>query len=192
MMGFDNSTLARDLAICNLVQTIRSTKTAEGFGSNYGAAGSHSVDRTEPPQAARVLATLYDKYNASYADAGGPGLNWLVELVLQDLLESAHKRPVLACNSWIVFPERLRVTTVGTTGSSRRACFRRQSCRAARWVRALGLDRTLLLGITITVSTHAFLQSPVMDGMELLPTDCLCVSSARSDRRRKNGERLGQ
>ena len=87
MMGLDNSSRARDLAICNLVQTIRSTKTAEGFGSNYGAAGSHSVDRTEPPQAARVLATLYDKYNASYSDAGGPGLDWVVELVFQDLLD---------------------------------------------------------------------------------------------------------
>lgn len=67
---------------------MRSTKTAEGFGSNYGAAGSKSVDRTEPPQAARVLVALYDKYNATYQDATGSiGLNWLIALMFQDLLE---------------------------------------------------------------------------------------------------------
>ena len=69
------------------MQTVKSTKTAEGFGSNYGAAGSKSVDRTEPPQAARVLTVLYEKFNATYQDASGDGLNWLVELMFQDLLE---------------------------------------------------------------------------------------------------------
>ena len=88
MMGLDNSSTARDVAICNFIQTVRSTKTAEGFGSNYGAAGSKSVDRTEPPQAARVLSVLYDKFNATYEDNYGAGLDWLVELVFQDLLES--------------------------------------------------------------------------------------------------------
>ena len=73
------------------MQTVRSTKTAEGFGSNYGAAGSKSVDRTEPPQAARVLVALYDKYNATYTDTtGSVGLNWLVTLMFQDLLESVQ------------------------------------------------------------------------------------------------------
>ena len=54
---------ARQLALSNYIQTVRSTKTALGFGSNYAAAGSKSVDRTEPPQAARVLLTLFRKYN---------------------------------------------------------------------------------------------------------------------------------
>jgi hypothetical protein len=83
----------------NFIQTVRSTKTAEGFGSNYGAAGSHSVDRTEPPQAARVLAALYKKYNNSSYSSGGnneednsledgeDGLDWLISLVFQDLLD---------------------------------------------------------------------------------------------------------
>ncbi len=47
------------------------------------------MDRTEPPQAARVLVALYDKYNATYQDNTGTfGLNWLIALMFQDLLES--------------------------------------------------------------------------------------------------------
>ena len=80
------------------MQTVRSTKTAEGFGSNYGAAGSKSVDRTEPPQAARVLVALYDKYNATYKDTtGSVGLNWLIALMFQDLLESVQSFLLLEC-----------------------------------------------------------------------------------------------
>ena len=59
MMALDNGTAARDLAISNYIQTVRSTKTAGGFGSNYGAAGSKSVDRTEPPQVCRRTAILH-------------------------------------------------------------------------------------------------------------------------------------
>jgi len=107
-MALDNSSTARDAAICNFIQTVRSTKTAEGFGSNYGAAGSKSVDRTEPPQAARVLSVLYEKFNATYEDSFGAGLNWLVELVFQDLLESVFaKRPAVSTCSlsvWLHVP----------------------------------------------------------------------------------------
>ena len=40
-----------------------------------------------PPQAARVLAALHHKYSASYTDGSGAGLDWLVELHFQDLLD---------------------------------------------------------------------------------------------------------
>ena len=87
MMALDNGTAAMDLAISNYISTVRSTKTAKGFGSNYAAVGSKSVDRTEPPQAARVLLTLHKKYNATFVDSYGSGLDWLVELLFQDLLD---------------------------------------------------------------------------------------------------------
>ena len=125
MVAMDNETCAMELAISNYISTVKSTKTAEGFGSNYGAAGcvtfgpnfhhsdcferavrghgclhgatfscprsygpiwcgyavltavsclafrSKSVDRTEPPQAARTLVTLYRKFNGTFKDDAG-------------------------------------------------------------------------------------------------------------------------
>ena len=34
-----------------------------------------------------MLAALHSKYSASYADGSGAGLDWLVELHFQDLLD---------------------------------------------------------------------------------------------------------
>ena len=71
--------LARSVALSNLISTVRSTKTARGFGSNYAAGGSKSVDRSEPPQAARVLHTIV-------SECGG-GCTWVAELLLDDLVD---------------------------------------------------------------------------------------------------------
>jgi hypothetical protein len=45
MTALDQGEAAHAIAISNYIQTVRSTKTAKGFGSNYGAGGSKSVDR---------------------------------------------------------------------------------------------------------------------------------------------------
>ena len=44
MVAMDNETAAMELAISNFICTVKSTKTAEGFGSNYGAAAPISRD----------------------------------------------------------------------------------------------------------------------------------------------------
>ena len=79
----DQGDAAYNMSVSNFIQTVRSTKTAKGFGSNYGAGGSKSVDRTEPPMAARVLKALYTKYKSSPEN----NLMWVVKLVMQDLLD---------------------------------------------------------------------------------------------------------
>ena len=73
--------MARDIALSNVISTIRSTKTARGFGSNYAAGGSKSVDRTEPPQAARVLHAIVENCEP-LSDC-----TWVVELLLDDLVD---------------------------------------------------------------------------------------------------------
>lgn len=64
----------KDLAYSSLIQTVRS-RTAKGFIPNFSAGGSKSQDRSEPPLGAKVLETIYEKYNES----------WLVELLWDDL-----------------------------------------------------------------------------------------------------------
>ena len=83
MTALDQGEAAHAIAISNFIQTVRSTKTARGFGSNYGAGGSKSVDRTEPALASRVLLALHSKYKGSVA----LDVTWVVKLVLQDLLD---------------------------------------------------------------------------------------------------------
>ena len=96
-----SSTAARAIAISNTVQTVRSTKTARGFGSNYASGGSKSVDRTEPPQAARVLLELMRRYHnrplpikqqqqqqQQQQQLGGvEDLRWVVALLFDDLVD---------------------------------------------------------------------------------------------------------
>ena len=82
MTALDQGEAAHGTAISNFIQTVRSTKTAKGFGSNYGAGGSKSVDRTEPALASRVLLALHTKYKGGALD-----VTWVVKLVLQDLLD---------------------------------------------------------------------------------------------------------
>ena len=47
---------SKDIAYSNFIQVIRS-KTASGFVPNFAAAGSKSIDRTEPPVGAKVART---------------------------------------------------------------------------------------------------------------------------------------
>jgi len=69
---------SRELAYSGLIQSVRA-KAAAGFTPNYGGGGAKSVDRTEPPVGGRALLTLYRKY----------GDAWLVELLLDDLIDNA-------------------------------------------------------------------------------------------------------
>ena len=66
----------KSIAYSNLIQVMKS-KTAAGFVPNYGAGGAKSQDRTEPPVGAKVLLSLYEKYNDK----------WIVELLYDDCLE---------------------------------------------------------------------------------------------------------
>jgi hypothetical protein len=64
------------------------SKTAQGFIANFASAGQKSLDRTEPMIGAKVLLELYRKF----------GDKWIVELLLDDLIDWCGALPTQAAN----------------------------------------------------------------------------------------------